>query len=269
MSAKPEASPVALVVPCYNERGRLDVSRFGDAAEKSDLHILFVDDGSSDGTGEFLERQLAGNPRLSVLRCASNRGKAAAVREGMLALLERCPQADWLGFWDADLSSPLNEVPRMLKFHDLEGAGFDAIWASRVMRAGSEVERPGRRHLFGRMFATASGLLLGVRAYDTQCGAKVFRRSAVAEIFGEPFISRWIFDVEIYCRMGHARILEYPVKEWRDVPGSKVRIGREMFRVGGDLLRIRKVYGRAEGWRISSSQSTVASSQLKNTKPNA
>jgi hypothetical protein len=119
------------------------------------------------------------------------------------------------------------------------------------------------------MFATASGLLLGVRAYDTQCGAKVFRRSAVAEIFGEPFISRWIFDVEIYCRMGHARILEYPVKEWRDVPGSKVRIGREMFRVGGDLLRIRKVYGRAEGWRISSSRSTVASSQLKNTKPNA
>jgi hypothetical protein len=59
--------------------------------------------------------------------------------------------------------------------------------------------------------------------------------------------------------MGHARILEYPVKEWRDVPGSKVRIGREMFRVGGDLLRIRKVYGRAGGWRTSSSQSTVAS----------
>jgi hypothetical protein len=45
--------------------------------------------------------------------------------------------------------------------------------------------------------------------------------------------------------MGHARILEYPVKEWRDVPGSKVKIAREMFRVGGDLLRIRKVYGRA------------------------
>jgi dolichyl-phosphate beta-glucosyltransferase len=241
--ASPSVS-VALAVPCYNERGRVDVAQFASAAERHNLRILFVDDGSSDGTGEFLEQQIAGNPRLSVLRCPHNQGKAAAVREGMLALLQRCPGVEWIGFWDADLSSPLSEVPRMLEFYDLEGAGFDAVWCSRVMRAGSEVERPGRRHLFGRMFATASGLLLGVRAYDTQCGAKLFRREVVQEVFGEPFISRWIFDVEIYCRMGHDRILEYPVKEWRDVPGSKVKIAREMFRIGGDLLRIRKVYGK-------------------------
>ena len=244
MSAQTATPPVALVVPCYNERGRVDVSRFGDAANESNLQICFVDDGSSDGTGEFLDKKVAGNPRLSVLRGSNNQGKAAAVREGVLALLQRCPEAEWVGFWDADLSSPLSEVPRMLEFHQLEDGGFDAIWCSRVMRAGSKVERPGRRHLFGRMFATASGLLLGVRAYDTQCGAKLFRREVVQEVFGEPFISRWIFDVEIYCRMGHDRILEYPVKEWRDVPGSKVKIAREMFRVGGDLLRIRKVYGR-------------------------
>jgi len=236
------AAPVALAVPCYNERGRVDVARFASAAEEYNLRILFVDDGSSDGTGEFLEQQIAGNPRLSVLRCPRNEGKAAAVREGMLALLQRCPEAEWVGFWDADLSSPLSEVPRMLRFHELEGGGFDAIWCSRVMRAGSEVKRPGRRHIFGRLFATASGLLLGARAYDTQCGAKLFRRSVVTDIVGKPFISRWIFDVEIYCRMGHDRILEYPVKEWRDVPGSKVRILRESVRVGGDLLKIRAAY---------------------------
>ena len=239
----PSSAPsIALAVPCYNERGRVDVARFASAAEEHNLRILFVDDGSSDGTGEFLEQQIAGNPRLAVLRCPDNQGKAAAVREGVLALLQRCPEAEWVGFWDADLSSPLSEVPRMLRFHELEGGGFDAIWCSRVMRAGSEVERPGRRHLFGRMFATASGLLLGVRAYDTQCGAKLFCRDAAGKIFEQPFISRWIFDVEIYCRMGHEHILEYPVKEWRDVPGSKVKILRESLRVGGDLLKICVAY---------------------------
>jgi dolichyl-phosphate beta-glucosyltransferase len=245
MTAQNETVPVALVVPCYNERDRIDVARFSTEADEHNLQILFVDDGSSDGTGEFLEQQIAGRPRLSLVRRPSNHGKAAAVREGMLAAVPRFPQAQWVGFWDADLSNPLSEAPRMLQFSKIEGGGFDAVWASRIMRAGSSVKRKFRRHLFGRLFATAAGELLNVRAYDTQCGAKLFRREVVEEVFGEPFISRWIFDVEIYCRMGHERILEYPVKEWRDVPGSKVRIPREILRVAGDLAAIRKKYGRS------------------------
>ncbi len=132
----------------------------------------------------------------------------------------------------------------MVQFHQMEGGGFDAIWASRIMRAGSIVNRAFKRHLFGRLFATAAGELLGVRAYDTQCGAKLFRSNVVKDLFNEPFISRWIFDVELYCRLGHDRILEYPVKEWRDVPGSKVNIPREMLRVAADLTAIKKKYGR-------------------------
>jgi dolichyl-phosphate beta-glucosyltransferase len=246
MSHKTESAPVALAVPCYNERGRIDVPRFAAGAGEGNMDILFVDDGSSDGTAAYIEQRIAGNPRLGLLRLDKNSGKAEAARRGILEALVRYPEAEWIGFWDADLSSPIAEVERMRQFHELEAGRFDAIWASRVMRAGSEVSRPVRRHIFGRAFATASGVLLGVRAYDTQCGAKLFRREAVKEAFGEPFISRWIFDVELYCRLGHDRILEYPVKEWRDVPGSKVKIAREMFRVGGDLLRIRKVYGKAE-----------------------
>ncbi len=246
MSATNKPAAIALAVPCYNERGRIDLGRFAAGVQAEGLQILFVDDGSVDGTADFVGEKIADDPRLGLLRLEKNSGKAEAVRQGVLALLAQSPQAEWVGFWDADLSSPLEEVDRMRQFHDMEGGGYDAIWASRVMRAGSEVSRPARRHIFGRLFATVSGVLLGVRAYDTQCGAKLFRRDVAKEVFGEPFISRWIFDVELYCRLGHDRILEYPVKEWRDVPGSKVKIAREMFRVGGDLLRIRKVYGRAE-----------------------
>lgn len=237
---------VALAVPCHNERGRLDIPRFAAGADAGDLRVLFVDDGSKDGTADHVEKEIQGNPNLGLLRLPQNAGKAEAVRQGMLKSLDDVPEAEWVGFWDADLSSPLCEVGHMLRFQEMEGGCFDAVWASRVMRAGSTVERSFQRHLFGRLFATAAGELVGVKAYDTQCGAKLFRRAAARKVFNDPFISRWIFDVEIYCRLGHDRILEYPVKEWRDVPGSKVKIAREMFRVGGDLLRIRQTY-RSEG----------------------
>jgi dolichyl-phosphate beta-glucosyltransferase len=230
---------VALAVPCFNERGRLDVGRFVEGAERNNLQILFVDDGSTDGTADFIAEKITDHPRLGLLRSEQNRGKGAAVRAGVLRLVKECPDAEWIGFWDADLSTPLDEVRHMLRFHDLEGAEVDAIWASRVMRAGSHIERRFKRHLFGRLFATTAGELLGVRAYDTQCGAKLFRREIVPAVFGEEFVSRWIFDVELYQRIGHDRILECPVLSWTDQPGSKISVFREFPQVFRDLLRIR------------------------------
>jgi glycosyltransferase involved in cell wall biosynthesis len=230
---------VALAVPCFNERGRLDVGRFAEGAERNDLQILFVDDGSTDGTADFIAEQIKNHPRLGLLRCEQNRGKGSAVRAGVLRLAKEFPEAEWIGFWDADLATPLDEVRHMLGFHELEGGEVDAIWTSRVMRAGSHIDRRFKRHLFGRLFATAAGELLGVRAYDTQCGAKLFRREIVPAVFGEEFVSRWIFDVELYQRLGHDRILECPVLAWTDQPGSKISVFREFPQVLRDLFRIR------------------------------
>lgn len=230
---------VALAVPCFNERRRIDVTQFAQGAERNNLCILFVDDGSTDATGDFIEGQIAGNPRFGLLRRSDNRGKGAAVRAGVLRLAKETSNAAWVGFWDADLSTPLDEVRHMLQFHEMEGGDHDAVWASRIMRGGSRITRTFRRHLFGRLFATAAGELLGVRAYDTQCGAKLFRRTIVPRVFCEEFLSRWIFDVELYQRLGHDRILECPVKEWTHKPGSKIGVFRELPQVMGDLLRIR------------------------------
>lgn len=233
---------VSLAVPCFNERGRLDVVRFAEGAERGNLRILFVDDGSTDGTADFIAGKIKDNPRLGLLRCERNRGKGAAVREGVLQLAKEFPDSEWIGFWDADLSTSLDEASHMLTFHEMQGRRFDAIWGSRVMRAGSRIERKFKRHLFGRLFATVAGELLGVRAYDTQCGAKIFRRDVVAEVFRDEVISRWIFDVELYQRLGHDRILEYPLLAWTDAPGSKISVFRELPQVFRDLLRIRAKY---------------------------
>lgn len=237
---------VALAVPCFDERRRLDVGRFARGAEQSNLQILFVDDGSTDGTADFIAGEIKEHPRLGLLRLKGNKGKGAAVRAGVLYLAKELPDAEWIGFWDADLSAPLDEVRHMLRFHEMEGGSYDAIWGSRVMRAGSRIERKFSRHLFGRLFATAAGGLLGVRAYDTQCGAKLFRRQVVSDLFAEEFISRWIFDIELYFRLGHDRILECPLRAWAHAPGSKVNIPGHFSGIAADMMKIRRRYKAVE-----------------------
>lgn len=236
---------IVLAVPCFNERHRLEVAQFAKDAIKNDLQILFVDDGSTDGTADFIANQIAGIPHLAILRHPKNRGKGATVRMGMLHLAEHHPEAAWIGFWDADLSTRLAEARRMLRFLEMEGGGYDAVWASRVMRGGSRITRSFKRHLFGRLFATAAGEFLNVRIYDTQCGAKLFRRDVVECSFREEFVSRWIFDVELCLRLGQKRILECPVTAWSDTPHSKVSLLRDFPGVARDLLHIRLKYGRA------------------------
>jgi len=91
------------------------------------------------------------------------------------------------------------------------------------------------RRLLGRVFARCASLVLGVRVFDTQCGAKLFRVTPrLVELFARPFLARWIFDVEILARMKLARraaglppvgetMYEFPLDSWRDVAGSSVK----------------------------------------------
>jgi dolichyl-phosphate beta-glucosyltransferase len=237
---------VCLIVPCFNEARRLDLDRFAAAAASAsaDVRFVFVDDGSTDGTADLIERRVS--DRMTVVRLDRNGGKAEAVRQGMLraAALPHYAELDWIGFWDADLSTPLEELPRFLQFPAFCGVDVDAVIGSRVMRLGSRVRRRALRHVFGRAFATASSLLLHVQAYDSQCGAKIFRPAAAARAFADPFVTRWIFDLEVLIRLGIAPVLEYPVMTWTDVGGSKFHLLPNVWRTARDLVRLRLAYRR-------------------------
>jgi len=223
-----------LVVPCFNEERRLNPKAFAAfAVSRPEVRLLFVDDGSTDRTGAILEGIRAEAPAaVELARLSANQGKAAAVREGMLAGLRLGPQL--IGFWDADLSTPLTAVDDFLALA-AKRPEVDIILGSRVMLMGRDIRREAWRHYLGRVFATGVSLSLDLPVYDTQCGAKVLRANeATAALFAEPFHSPWIFDVELLARYlalpaapgepaRRDRIYELAVASWHHVPGSKLR----------------------------------------------
>jgi dolichyl-phosphate beta-glucosyltransferase len=220
-----------VVVPCFNEADRLDRRAFEVLLEGEDApYILFVDDGSTDGTASLLDGIAGRNPaRCRVIRCGTNAGKAEAVRRGMRAALDA--GAARVAYWDADLATPLAHVA---EFADTlaRRPDVDVVMGARVRMMGRRIDRSGARHLIGRAYATLASVALGLPVYDTQCGAKMFRSSAaLATALERPFRSRWSFDVELLQRLQRAwrdrgmdRIIEVPLPEWRDVGQSKVSL---------------------------------------------
>lgn len=238
-------SRVTIVVPCYNEEQRLPVEEFR-AFRGADF--CFVNDGSTDATLRVLESLAASDPqRFRVLSLEANSGKAEAVRRGIVDALSR--SSEYVGFWDGDLATPLDEVPRFLEVLDARSE-IQMVIGARVRLLGREISRKAGRHYFGRAGATLISSSLGIAVYDTQCGAKLFRSSDMMRaIFSKTFLSRWIFDVEIIARliqkMGRkdaaGAIYELPLVTWNDVKGSKLK-SRDYIRGLADLWKIHRAY---------------------------
>ena len=210
----------------------------------SGVAFLFVDDGSTDSTPAILADMASrGCGHITILTLKQNVGKAKAVRFGVLAALERGPE--FVGYWDADLSTPLSALPEFIHVFRTR-SDVDIVMGARVKLLGRDISRRPIRHYCGRVFATAASFTLGVPVYDTQCGAKIFRATEpVRQVFSAPFRSKWIFDVEILSRylasgaLAHpeSRICELPLDAWTDVPGSKLKL-RHAVRAAWDLALI-------------------------------
>jgi dolichyl-phosphate beta-glucosyltransferase len=243
-----------IVVPCYNEAQRLRESEFLPLLARPEVELLFVDDGSTDGTAALLEAisERAG-PCVHVLRIAKNGGKAEAVRCGMREAFAL--GAGIVGYMDADASTPAREILRLLAA--LLEREVDVVLGARIKLLGSNVRRQRARHYLGRLFATVASLALDLSVYDTQCGAKLFRESeTLRAALSTPFSSRWVFDVELIGRLlvgfggtppiAASRFVELPLAEWSDVAGSKLspsdmlRSGLELLKIGQNLQRARR-----------------------------
>jgi putative flippase GtrA len=250
------SSRVCIVVPCYNEESRLDEAAFAQFLQRDRLgvELLFVNDGSTDRTLEVLrglERRFPN--RVRVIDQQPNQGKAEAVRVGMLAAL--ATGADYAGYFDADLATPLDAIGDFVHVLDTT-PGVNFVIGARVALLGRTIERQAWRHYLGRVFATAASLVLSLPVYDTQCGAKLLRAGpASRQLFEREFGSRWIFDVELIARYLVANrssdgIYELPVSRWKDVGESKVK-ARDFVRAFSEMAEVYRTYflpQRRETW---------------------
>jgi dolichyl-phosphate beta-glucosyltransferase len=237
---------IVLIIPCFNEADRLPRDSVRQLVRESQIRLVLVDDGSTDATREVLEElRSSEGGRISVLDMPGNRGKAEAVRAGLLSALDR---AEIVGYADADFATPAEELIRLANI--IRESRAEVVLGSRVALLGAQIDRSAVRHYMGRVFATGASIVLKRPVYDTQCGAKFMRVSeALRSALATPFRSRWAFDVELLGRLWAANpgceVVEVPLQRWVDVKGSKlrpaamVRAGLELLWIGRDLRRSR------------------------------
>jgi len=238
------------IIPCFNEIRRFSASHFNLFVHKyPNIAFVFVNDGSTDETEKKLlelAKQCPDNMHCVSLPC--NRGKGEAVRQGMLFAIAQYPSCKYLGYWDADLATPLFLIPEFLRVFS-ERPYCQVVIGSRIKSAGRDIQRNFFRHYLGRIVASCTQILLRPNCYDTQCGAKIFAHTnALRVILQKSFVSRWIFDIELLLRLrnilGVAQLsdwnavaFELPLSVWHEQGHSKIRI-RDALLIPYYILRI-------------------------------
>jgi glycosyltransferase involved in cell wall biosynthesis len=225
---------LSIVVPAYNEAGRIrdTLERLCDFKESKpySIELMVVDDGSTDQTVEAV----AEFPGVRLVRNDRNHGKGFTVRHGVLEA-----RGELVLFTDADLSTPIEEVDKLLSA--LQSSGADAAVGSRALqRELIGIHQPWPREMAGRFFNLLVRAFTGLRVHDTQCGFKLFKRRSTRRAFERMRVERFGFDPELLflIERGGGRIVEVPVR-WDNNPATKVRFLRDATRMFLDLIALR------------------------------
>ena len=227
----------SIVIPAYNESTRLGATLEKVLAyvhaQAWDAEVIVVNDGSRDNTADIVRSFAVNDPMLHLVENPGNHGKGYSVRNGMLHARGRI-----VLFSDADLSSPIEEAPKL--FQALAN-GADIAIGSRWLRAETQTQRqPLHRQLVGRIFNLLLRMTLGLQFKDTQCGFKAFKRPAVEAIFPLQKIERWGFDPEILFL---AREFGFKVQEvsvaWGHSGDTRINPLVDGFRMFQEMLHIR------------------------------
>jgi len=230
-------------VPCYNEEKKLSLTEYNlFLSQHKNVFLCFVNDGSADKTIDALTEINRAFPNNTyILNLKKNVGKGNAVREGVLYVLNNISSNN-IAYLDADLATPFSEILRLNNILK-NNSSANLVFGSRVLTLNNSIQRKKYRHLIGRVVASFISVILKSKIYDTQCGAKVMTKPCAEAVFKQLFLSRWLFDVEIFMRIkkafGKLDIFthEEPLKLWEDKGKSSVKWSYGLF-VWWDLFKI-------------------------------
>ena len=235
---------IGVVIPCYNEEKRLQSEEFKKFINRNlGYHLCFVNDGSKDNTLNLLNELAKGNEeRISVYDCEKNGGKAEAVRLGMLHLAKE-QQFDYIGFLDADLSTNFDDFQDLVT--TITNSDFQIVSGSRMSRMGADITKESARAIISKTINFIIRKTLGMEINDTQCGAKIMTKEIIEKTFQTKFLTKWLFDVEIFMRMkkvygskeAKKLICEQPLKRWIHADGSKLSM-KDSIKIVGQIGQI-------------------------------
>ncbi len=238
---------ICVVIPCYNEEKGLLLDEYSSFIEKHhNVLLCFVNDGSTDNTLKILARfKKKYSQKVEIVSYGKNKGKAEAVRLGILYCNDKY-EHKYIAYLDADLSTSLQECVSLTRYFD---DNIEFVFGSRIAKIGSVIDRKKSRFLIGRIIATFISNILELMVYDTQCGCKLFTKKLSKHIFADCFISKWLFDVEIFFRIFELygkenslqKMIEIPLSKWIHWRNSKVKV-TYFFNFWLDMYNIRNKY---------------------------
>ncbi|WP_432826338.1 glycosyltransferase [Dactylosporangium sp. CA-092794] len=235
------AVDLEVIIPAYNEEDRISTTLQDVAREIARLPcsggIVVVDNGCTDRTADVADRARVVLP-VRVIGC-SRRGKGAAVRRGILT-----SRARWVGFCDADSSTPAELIPRAA---ELLFTGHRIVVGSRYCSGGRLlVRQPLIRRLGSLGFRSLSRGMVGDLS-DTQCGFKFFEAALARQLFTQSRLSGFAFDLELLAlaHRSNIPITELPV-DWTEHGGSTLRLVKDGSRAYLELISLR-LLGAAAG----------------------
>jgi dolichol-phosphate mannosyltransferase len=235
MTTTPEAR-YSLIIPAYNEEHR--ITPLFDAIAMFDGEFIVVCDGG-DRTADIVNRIAAQRQDLTIrcLRFDHRLGKGGGVIAGLMAA-----RSPLVGYFDADGSTSVDEMKRLfLSLSEVDGA-IGSRW---IAGSNLKVRQNVLRQLESRAFNLLIRVLFGLSYHDTQCGAKVFKKSAIDAVLPLMISRGFEFDVELLWRLRNAgfRVAEVPIA-WQNKGDSRVQ-KRDMIRMLSGLFRVRFGFGRA------------------------
>ncbi|MFO1490870.1 MAG: dolichyl-phosphate beta-glucosyltransferase [Kiritimatiellia bacterium] len=231
---------LSIIIPAHNERKRIRpmldafLSHFL-PAYGGDVEMIVVVNGSSDGTESVIREYMDRHAQVKMVVIPDRIGKGGALLRGL-----REAQGELTGFVDADGATAPEEFQKLLDRIDGHGAAIASRYLPESVVA---VRQPLLRRIMSRAFNLSTRLLFGLRIADTQCGAKLMRHEVLQKVLPRLGVTQWVFDVDLLWQIRREgfTILEVPT-EWRDQPGSKVRMMSQAPEVFYALMRLRLLY---------------------------